>query len=141
MNKPSCILRAVLLIILLLYLSGCEKLTDNYRKKYVGIWDFKYYYSEEKVTIGTTISDSVFYTGKISPGGDKDEIVIQYTAQNNITLHVDKNGLITDYCFQPSYCHGEFTDEKSFNYFWSARVDAGGVRTIYSKKIFGEKKD
>jgi hypothetical protein len=142
MKKPSGFFPATtIIIVLIMVISGCEKFQDNYRKKYLGTWEFRYYYSEQNITYGITESDSVFYTGAIDAGVTKDEIVIRYTAQDTITLHIDKNGLVTDYCWAPSYCYGGFTEERLFKYEWSSRVNAMGATKIYSKKIYGEKKD
>jgi hypothetical protein len=66
-------------------------------------------------------------------------VIVYYSPQQSITLHIDKDGLIKDYCLQPSSCSGGFSDEKNFVYKYSARINSRGITTVYSRKIYGNK--
>jgi len=89
----------------LLFFTGCEK--DN-RSKYIGDWEFvteKILYQRDSIGYrvmewGDTVThyseyvqigcDTVYYSGKISVGNLEDELIIQFTENDEVFVHINK---------------------------------------------------
>lgn len=113
MKKITITLAAATVAILLLF-TGCDK---YHRDRYVGYWDFvteKRTYSDDFEIIKR---DTINYLGKISNGKYENEIIIHYTNNDEITIHVDTKGNLYSIC-EGGYCKcGNFTkkDKIYFN--------------------------
>lgn len=121
----------------LILLIGCEKVSTDYRDKYLGNW----FFSIEKIKFSGIDSssnfsehDTVFYTGKISYGGGKNEINIQYTESESITLTTDESGKISG--FPNHYCRGEFEGVNKINLY----LRRGGLGGYLTHIVEGVKK-
>lgn len=118
---------------------GCTKWKYRYISDYLGTWEFQVCYYTMNITLDTSWRDTVYFTGVINRGPGNDEVIIQYTEENNMTLRVGDDGVILDYCMRPSSCSGKFTDDNKFEYRYSARVSTGQSLMFYSREINGEK--
>ena len=80
--------------ILLLFFTGCDK---DIRNKYIGDWEFitkidsaQFDYDlNDWIPLGF---DTISYFGKITRGKYNDELIIQYTKQNEVTVWINHNG-------------------------------------------------
>jgi hypothetical protein len=137
MKKYSWLGLPVLIAILSIILSGCTKWRYSYIEKYLGSWEFQFYNYTHNVTLDIESWDTIYYTGVITHGSGDNEVLIQYTETNNMTLEVGKDGVILDYCWAPSHCSGKFEDKNTFHYSYSARISTGKYLMIYGKEIYG----
>ncbi len=113
MKNRDLIILSILISVLILVFS-CEKENKDYRDNYTGNWDFTVELTEFNIdSIGHYSQDSVFYSGKISIGSAENDIKIQYTESEYITLIIDKSGEISG--FPTQYCSGEFENENKLH--------------------------
>ena len=128
--------------ILLLFFMGCDK---DIRNRYTGDWEFvtkidssQFDYELNKwIPLGYVIS----YSGKIIHGKNNDELIIQYTAQNEVTVWVNHNGNLWTSVYPISTGgdrHGYF-EEKDKMYLTLHYSKYGGFLT--SHIIEGTKKE
>jgi hypothetical protein len=94
MKKLTTIAAATLLIIFLMM--SCDK--DKYhRDRYIGDWDFvtkiNYFKSVNDNAIGIILekSDTIYYLGKITYGTFENDILIQYTDNDEIFAYIDND--------------------------------------------------
>jgi len=113
MKKITKIITATAVILLLF--GGCKK--DDIRDKYTGDWDFiteKATYEQDDLNNYELVrKDTVYYSGKINLGNLEDQLIIQFTENDEVLVAIDTKGKIWQ-AF-PSYyltCHkcafGEF---------------------------------
>ena len=92
MNRVTLILAAITII--LLFFTSCDK---DIRNRYTGDWEFVTkidsvqfdYDSNNWISLGF---DTISFFGKIIRGEHNDELIIQYTEQNEVTVWVNHNG-------------------------------------------------
>lgn len=104
----------LLFIAVILFLSsGCEKSIFNYRKKYLGDYNFSYdvntYQMGQPPTSTHNHEDHEGYLDF----GDKGEIDVYFGGSYSMSFLVDKNGNISIEC-APTYKVGEFTSKNHF---------------------------
>lgn len=92
MIKNKCIL----IFVILLVLGGCKKKPFDYRNKYIGDWKFNVHIIEQNMdSVGSNVNDTFVYVGNIEYGTSSDEILINYTSDDDVMLEIDKNGVVT----------------------------------------------
>ncbi len=83
---------------LLLFLTiGCEKSVFDYRHKYVGDWNFEvieYQWCMYPYPSGWSQIDTIFYTGDISYGDEKSELLVNYKSNKSIVISINKDGIV-----------------------------------------------
>lgn len=124
----------VLLLASSLFIIGCKKQPFDHRNKYVGEWEFKVHRSELNTdSIGYYEHDSLVYTGEVTYGSNENELLIQYTQGNSITLTISKEGILSG--FPTHYCNGEFRDKDKLHLYLKWGGLGGGITHV----IDGEK--
>jgi len=139
MKKVRLILATTLTV--LLCFTGCDK---DIRGKYVGDWEFvteidsnQFDYDLYKwILLGF---DTISYSGKIIYGEHNDELIIQYTEQNEVTAWVNHNGNLWTSVYRTSTRsrHGYF-EETNKMYLTLSYSKYGGFLTDHY--IIGTKK-
>ena len=83
-------------------------------------------------TSGIHYWDTVSYQGIIEYGSADDELLVQYLADDNITLSVDKDGNVASPC---GYCNVTFIDEKTLDMYlrWGG-LGQGLIHDVTGKK-------
>ena len=120
--------------IALIVLLGCEKELFDYRNKFIGDWEFKVERSEINTnSIGYSYHDSLSYSGRIKYGDADDDLFIQYSDENSITLKIDKENQLSD--FPTHYCSGEFEGNNKLHLYLRWGGLGGGITHI----VDGEK--
>lgn len=123
-----------LLLGLLIFIS-CKKKPFNYRNKFLGDWEFKVERSEFNTdSIGYHYNDTLIYTGKIKYGSNDDELLIEYSNENSITIKIDKEDNLSG--LPNAYCNGEFIGKDKIHLFLRWGGLGGGITHI----VDGEKK-
>jgi hypothetical protein len=115
--KRNIVISCAFFIFLLVY--SCKKKPFDYRNKYTGNWNFKVYITELNTdSIGYYYFDSISYNGSIKYGEADDQIQINYTPQNSVTLTLSDKGELSN--FPANYAGGEFfkTDNLSLYLKW-----------------------
>jgi hypothetical protein len=118
MKKMNFILFLALITFILF---SCEKDLFDYRNKYLGHWIFV---SKKTVDYADTskvdIIESNTYRGTIKYGEEDNSLLLQYTETNQISIGVNKDGIITssypDFYF--GHASGEFETRKKLNLLW-----------------------
>jgi hypothetical protein len=88
--------RVTLLLIFGLFITSCEKKLFNYRNKYLGDWEFKVNVYEHNIdSLGSQFNDSFIYQGQIKYGVNDDELLIEYSNDDVITLKINTEGEVT----------------------------------------------
>ena len=131
----------VVAVILLLF-SGCKK--DDIRDKYIGDWEFettKIYYSDfdgnEEVK-----RDTVYYMGKIILGGLENELIIQYSENDIVSVVLRDEKIYTAFgSVLGKYASGYFTgNNKIFLNLYFYRDGVRSNEVINGMKKKGGKK-
>jgi len=77
------------LTIVAVLFTKCKKEEEDYCAKWIGDWDFvtivRDYYN-------TVVYDTIYYSGKIIRGNSKDELIFQYTPDDEILTEIFNNG-------------------------------------------------
>jgi hypothetical protein len=116
--------------IILFFFTGCDK---YHRDRYTGTWEFVVKIDSAQfdydlhcwIPLGL---DSFFYSGKIIHGKYNDELIIQYTEQNEVTVWVNHNGNLwtSVYPIVGNIRHGYF-DGNDKIYLELSRSRYGGI--------------
>lgn len=132
--------KLIITFAILVILSGCTKDSPEL-DKYIGNWNFKVITHSETVPATTIVNDTTIYVGTISKGEASDELIIHYLDTESLTVHLNEDGTLSDYCFQPSNCSGSFSDYNTFNYHYWKRLNRGGYlgMLLYTMDIKGSK--
>jgi len=138
--KSSQFTKLIITFVLLILWSNCTKDSldlDNY----IGNWNFKVTIDSRTTPASIEVHDTTYYIGTIIRGETKDELKVQYSDTNIITVHLKDDGTLSDYCFQPSNCSGSFSDYNTFHYHYGASQQAPSHNGIlhYSLNIEGSK--
>jgi len=129
MKKITTTLTAIILMIFLIM--GCDK---YHRDRYTGTWDFvitKYIHEYDDLGIFVkTEYDTIYsYTGKIKLGNYENNLIIQYSENDEIIVHVDNDGSFRTYSIPPDISvGGKFEDRKNIYFyllFWN-KLDSSG---------------
>ena len=117
-----------------LILFGCKKKPFDYRNKFIGDWNFKVNTSSFNTTTNYFHSDSLYYIGEIKYGDHKDELFIQYTSTNSLTLKIDKDDKLSD--FPTQHSNGEFENKNKLKiYLKSGGLGGGSSQLINGIKL------
>lgn len=123
------------LSLFIIIIISCEKKLFDYRNRFIGDWEFKVERSEINTdSIGYYYHDSLTYSGQIKYGSNDDDLLIEYTGENSITLKVDKENVLSN--FPTHYCSGEFEGKEKIHLALRWGGLGGGVTHI----VEGEKK-
>jgi hypothetical protein len=126
-------LASFVILSIVIILSACEKKPFDYRNKYIGKWDFVVERREFSMdTNDTHYWDTISYQGKIDYANGENNLLVQYTADDTITIEVDKDGNIVKPCW---YCNATFVDNKNLDMYlrWGGH-GAGLIHEVKGKK-------
>lgn len=128
-------IRWVLILVFGFLFSNCEKEKADYRGNYTGNWEFKVNRIEVNTdSIGFYKNDSLVFAGTIKNANSKNEITIQYTKDNVITLGINETGELSN--FPTSYCGGEFQGTTNLDIYLRWGGQGGGItHSIKGKKL------
>ena len=116
MPKLAVRITALLLTTGLLFFSACRSAESDYREPYLGPWHFYTERTEINTdSIGYYFHDAGNYEGAIDYGESENDIRIQYTAENAITLTLEADGTLSE--FPTQYCSGTFDTPDSLRLF------------------------
>jgi len=122
------------LLVFIAIIFSCNKKPFDYRNKYIGEWNFKVERTEVNTdSIGYYYHDTISYFGKIKYGEQEDELLFEYTADNSITLKIDKEDELSK--FPTHYCGGTFYGSEKVHLYLRWGGLGGGVTHV----IDGEK--
>jgi len=83
------------IVVLLLFFAGCDK---YHRDRYIGDWNFvteRHTFMEDDLGYYEKVKiDTIYYTGKITHGTLENELIIQYTENNEILVHIGTDGYL-----------------------------------------------
>lgn len=114
MGKTIIYKHGMILTVFLIVMFSCEKEVSDYRDTYTGTWNFKVNKTQVNTdSIGYYHHDSLTFIGEIAYGESDDEILIQYTRENSITLTMAEDGELSD--FPTQYSSGKFLSIDSLN--------------------------
>jgi len=114
--------------------SACEKKAFDYRNKYIGEWNFEVERrSYHMDTTGDHYWDTINYQGRIDYGAGGNELLVQYLADDNITISIDKDGNVASPCY---HCNASFPDKKTLDMY----LRWGGLGEGYVHNVLGKKK-
>lgn len=91
----------LILTVITQFLFSCSKEKD-YRDKYIGNWNFevrRIEFSGDSILFNDTIN----YMGNITYGSSDNDIAIQYTEEDVVTLTVDEEGNLDNFPSDLSY--------------------------------------
>ncbi len=119
----------------LVIIISCKKKPFDYRNKFLGDWVFKVDRTEINTdSIGYYYHDSLTFLGQIKYGSGDNDLLIEYSGDNSITLIIDKDDKLSD--FPTQYCSGQFDENNTIHLFLRWGGLGGGVTHV----IDGEKK-
>ena len=85
-------IKTAAIILLLFLIMGCDK---YHRDRYTGNWDFvtkRNIYTFDGSEYVFDRSDTIYYSGKITSGNLENQIIINYTENDEITASIDDDG-------------------------------------------------
>lgn len=82
----------ILVIVLLSIFTACKKDDEDYRDKYIGTYNFSYYYTFTVLGSGTTSYDTVLYVGNVALEGDSALLVDWPDSGDQEVLDIDQEG-------------------------------------------------
>ena len=122
-----------LLFFLCLIFVSCKKKPFDFRNKIIGDWEFRVNRSELNTdSLGYHHQDLLTYQGNIKYGSEKDEITIEYTPENSITLKMDKEKQLSG--FPTHYSGGHFIGTDSLYLYLRWGGLGGGITHIVEGK-------
>lgn len=133
-QKHSILGSLVLLTVLFISHSACQKIPFDNRNKYLGDWMFDVHYHSFIMNEGVLYDYTETYNGKIKYGKEKLKIVIQYGVDKNVELFVDEGGILSG--FPSHYSSGSFKDKKNLDLY----LRWGGLGGAVIHEIKGVKK-
>jgi hypothetical protein len=92
--KKTTLILIVAAVIMLSFFTGCDK---YHRDRYTGTWEFTTIITLHKDNNGETTllqSDTLYYLGSISLGTYENQLLVKYTASNEIMIGLDSDGNI-----------------------------------------------
>jgi hypothetical protein len=121
--------------LLFIIIISCNKKPFDYRNKYIGDWEFNIDITEFNTSsVGYYYHDSLTYMGQIKYGNEDDNLLIEYSSNNSITLKIDKENILTG--FPTAYCGGEFDGNNKLHLY----LRWGGLGGRITHVVDGEKK-
>ncbi|NVO08956.1 MAG: hypothetical protein HXX16_03245 [Bacteroidales bacterium] len=129
----------IITFVLLILWSNCTK--DLCLDNYIGNWNFKVIIDSHTLPVTKEVHDTTNYQGTITRGETNDELKIQYSDTHIMAVHLNEDGTLSDYCFQPSNCSGSFSNDNTFKYHYGKQqrdIESSGT-LFYSLNIEGYK--
>ncbi|MGV6861311.1 MAG: hypothetical protein ACWA41_06040 [Putridiphycobacter sp.] len=123
------------LLLGLVIIVSCTKKPFDYRNKFLGDWEFKVDRKEFNTdSIGYHYHDSLTFLGQIKYGSGDNDLLIEYSGDNSITLKIDKEDELSD--FPTLYCNGQFDENDKIHLYLRWGGLGGGITHV----VDGEKK-
>jgi len=116
--KKNSITILTVIILIFFFIIGCDK---YHRDRYTGTWEFiterKYYNVDDNSYELVEIKrDTVYYIGKITMSNNENQIIIQYTKNDEINAGIDKDGYIYhETNWGGKYAAGQFVNSKKLH--------------------------
>jgi hypothetical protein len=124
----------LLILFVSIFLYSCNLFQNDYREAYIGTYRFSVKITEFNTdSVGYFFQDSIIYQGKISFGENDNDILIQYSTDNFITLTLEEDGQLSN--LPTTYGSGEFVQTDSLNLY----LRWGGLGGGTSHDIKGKK--
>jgi hypothetical protein len=97
-------------------ITGCKKLNQDERDKYIGDWQFTTYVYEYWIVVLPPRYDTIYYDGTIEYGNGKKELIINYSNNISITIEKDPDGIWRWFNKANPSGFGEFTGRNELNF-------------------------
>ena len=131
------IFTTLIVVLCVVSIAGCNKPVFDYRKKYLGDYNFSIHYSFWDIG-GGSYDTSYTINGIISKGSDLQSIQITYSSQESYEFILFEDGSIQvkncDYNYNS--CTGEFESVNKISY----TITMGGLGGQWTEAVTGTKK-
>ena len=126
--------RQIFTLLLILLVSDCTKLFDDYRDRYVGEWNFEYSWTRQDMGPFGPTGDTTTFAGSINYGPTDKSIIVVFGETSSITKNVEKDGNILNTCEAPQMhgtytCSGYFEGDTLFHYDTFSRTPPNNIIT------------